>query len=241
MAEGHKHSLTPPVLCSIYKALGEVATHVKSPAIDASSTYTPWHYIISWLEIEEEELEEESSSSSAEDTTSVEYDTEEDDEEADDNDDDDFKEGEVNINDEDDADVVMKGVPANEGHPSSIPQNVETEGPSTADVPAKIPTIEEEDEEPLGYGEYGYSPGNYATDGRTGDTPPEAQSALMRFSLVPLVAPKVVACEIIFPVEPIDLPTPATIDSSTKARAPSFTDMRELGPSSVKETQYLTA
>jgi hypothetical protein len=49
LAEGHRYSLAPPVLCSIYRALGEVATHVKDPTLGASSAHTSWHYITGWL------------------------------------------------------------------------------------------------------------------------------------------------------------------------------------------------
>ncbi|XP_058100055.1 uncharacterized protein LOC131244517 [Magnolia sinica] len=121
----------------------------------------------------------------------------------------------------------MECVPADKGHPSSIPQNVETEGPSTADIPTKISTIEEEDEEPLDYGEYGYSP----------DLPLVAPIVSPRVSLTPLVAPRMVARGIVFSVEPTNLPIPKTIDSSTEARAPSFAEMIGSGPFSARGMQ----
>ncbi|XP_058078535.1 uncharacterized protein LOC131226829 [Magnolia sinica] len=49
LTEGHKYSLAPPVLCFIYRALGDVATHVKNLTIGASSAHTSWHYFTGWL------------------------------------------------------------------------------------------------------------------------------------------------------------------------------------------------
>ncbi|XP_058111655.1 uncharacterized protein LOC131254974 [Magnolia sinica] len=50
---------------------------------------------------------------------------------------------------------------------------------------------------------------------------------------------RAVACEITFPVESTDLPTPTTINLSTKARAPSFAEVVEPDPSLVREMQLL--
>ncbi|XP_058106885.1 uncharacterized protein LOC131250616 [Magnolia sinica] len=51
--------------------------------------------------------------------------------------------------------------------------------------------------------------------------------------------PRAVACEIAFPVESTDLPTPTTVDPSTEARAPSFAEMVEPDPSLIREMQLL--
>ncbi|XP_058090859.1 uncharacterized protein LOC131237202 [Magnolia sinica] len=59
----------------------------------------------------------------------------------------------------------------------------------------------------------------------------------LRVSLTPLVAPRVVARGIVFPVEPTNLSTLKTIDSSTEARAPSFAEMIGFGPPSAREMQ----
>ncbi|XP_058075110.1 uncharacterized protein LOC131223670 [Magnolia sinica] len=184
-------------------------------------------------DIEEEETEGENSPSSFGSTASIEYDTEENDEGGDG--DDDFEEGEVNIDDEDV--VVVEGVSTGEEHLSSVHQNIEIEASPAADIPTGIPTAIEEEDEPLDYGEYGFSPSDTPPE----DLPPAAPSVPTRISLATFVAPRVVARGIVFPTEPTDLPTPTTIDSSIEARAPSFADILGPDPSSIKETCSPTA
>ncbi|XP_058068771.1 uncharacterized protein LOC131218106 [Magnolia sinica] len=179
-------------------------------------------------EVDEENLGDESSTSSFEGTTAAEYEDDEDDKNGEDKDDD-FKEGEVNIDGEEDV--------AAENDDKEHPP-IDSETLPIVNIPAKSLAIIEEEEEPLYYGEYGYSPGTHVVNARTGDTPPmnpptTAPVISQRVPLVPLVAPKVVAHEIIFPVETTNLPTPTTRDSSTEARAPSFADMLGAGPSTV--------
>ncbi|XP_058106377.1 uncharacterized protein LOC131249594 [Magnolia sinica] len=143
---------------------------------------------------------------------------------------DDYEEGEVDISGEDN--IIAKDIPVDEGHIL----------PTSEAVPIKTSRIaREEEDKPLDYGEYGYSPCDHVANTEADNTspidlPPVIPAASPRFSM----PPRAVAREIAFPVESTDLPTPTTIDSSTKARAPSFAKMVELDPSLVKETQLLT-
>ncbi|XP_058078620.1 uncharacterized protein LOC131226940 [Magnolia sinica] len=175
-------------------------------------------------ESSEGDSESEGSTSSSRNTISDEHEVEEE------NQDDDYEEREVDISGVED--IIAEDVPTDEGHIL----------PTSEAVPVKTsPIAGEEEDEPLDYGEYGYSPCDHVANTEANSTspislPPIIPAASPRFSLPPWA----VACEIAFPVESTDLPTPTTIDSSTEARAPSFTEMVEPNPPLVKEMQLLT-
>ncbi|XP_058106832.1 uncharacterized protein LOC131250561 [Magnolia sinica] len=232
MAEGVKYSLAPPALCSIYRASHqEGTTATASPVFATAAPQLENHQSppskrkqVVVEESGEGDSNGESSTSSSGHTISNENETEGE------NQDDDYEEGEVYISGEDN--IIVEDVLADEGHIL----------PTSEVVPVKTsPIAGEEKDEPLDYGEYGYSPCDHVTNTEADNTspidlPPVVLAASSRF----LMPPRVVAREIAFLVESIDLPTPTTVDSSTEARAPSFAEMVEPDPSLVRETQLLT-
>ena len=49
LASGRRLAIAPPVLCSIYRAFGYVASNPDKPADGMDAAHCPWHYFCGWL------------------------------------------------------------------------------------------------------------------------------------------------------------------------------------------------